>query len=177
MICVDPDIMLGHPHDIYGGYYGSLGASERKVPCTEINTLYISRVFENLDISIFKNHPTEEQFNASVFKDLEMSEEYIRSALYKNVTVQRPLLEVKDYKYADVWPNNVPYQMVYNWLAAFQRSVAAQAANLPAYLEEKFKEFIKQNLEDRRTGPFYLSYYVKSQTSYCLENMLEGFHK
>ena len=172
-----PDILLGHPHDIYGGYYGSLGLSERKVPCTEINTLYISRVFENLDIKVFKNHPTEEQFNVSVFKDLEMSEEHIRSALYKNVTVQRPLLEVKNYKYADVWPNNAPYQAAYNWLAEFQRSVASQAVNLPVYLEEKFKEFIKRNLKDRKTGPFYLRYYVKSQTSYCLEHMLEGFRK
>ena len=172
-----PDILLGHPHDIYGGYYGSLGISERKVPCTEINTLYISRVFENLDIKVFKNHPTEEQFNVSVFKDLEMSEEHIRSALYKNVTVQRPLLEVKNYKYADVWPNNAPYQAAYNWLAEFQRSVASQAVNLPVYLEEKFKEFIKRNLKDRKTGPFYLRYYVKSQTPYCLAHMLESFRR
>ena len=155
----------------------SLGASKIEIPYTEISTLVAARVFQRLNAGMFQNRPTENQFNMSVFKDLEMTEECIRSALYKNVTVQRPLLEVKNYKYADVWPNNAPYQAVHNWLAVFQRSVVPQAANLPAYLEGKLKEFIKRNLKDKKTGPVYLRYYVKSQESYCLYHMLEGFRK
>ena len=72
------------------------------MPCREIYTLYIARVFENLEMGVFKNHPTEEQFDISVFKNLEISEESMRCVLYQNVTVPRPLLEVKNYKYADV---------------------------------------------------------------------------
>ena len=165
-----------YPYKMYNGYF-SLGVSETKMPCREINTLYIARVFENLDISVFKNRPTENQFNVSVFKELEVSEECIRSALYKSVTVPRPLLEVKNYKYADVWPNNAPYQAVHNWLTVFQRSVVPQAANLPVYLEGKLKEFIKRNLKDKKTGPFYLRYFLKSQSTYCLDHMLEGFRR
>ena len=157
-----------YPYKMYNGYF-SLGVSETKMPCREINTLYIARVFENLDISVFKNRPTENQFNVSVFKELEVSEESIRSALYKSVTVPRPLLEVKNYKYA--------YQAVHNWLTVFQRSVVPQAANLPAYLEGKLKEFIKRNLKDKKTGPFYLRYFLKSQSTYCLDHMLEGFRR
>ncbi len=155
----------------------SLGASKIEIPYTEISTLVAARVFQRLNEGMFKNRPTENQFNTSVFKDLEMTEECIRSTLYKNVTVQRPLLEVKNYKYADVWPNNAPYQAVNNWLAVFQRSVVPQAANLPAYLEGKLKEFIKRNLKDKKTGPVYLRYYMKSQQNYCLYHMLEGFRK
>ena len=155
----------------------SLGASKIEIPYTEISTLVAARVFQRLNAGMFQNRPTENQFNVSVFKDLEMTEECIRSALYKNVTVQRPLLEVKNYKYADVWPNNAPYQAVHNWIATFQRSVVPQASNLPAYLEGKLKEFIKRNLKDKKTGPVYLRYYVKSQQNYCLYHMLEGFRK
>ena len=165
-----------YPYGAYKGYF-SLGVAETKMPCREINTLYIARVFEKLGISVFKNRPTENQFNVSVFMDLELSEECIRSALYKNVTVPRPLLEGKIYKYADVWPNNAPYQAVHSWLAVFQRSVVPQAANLPAYLEGKLKEFIKRNLKDKKAGPFYLRYFLKSQSTYCLDHMLEGFHR
>ncbi len=172
-----PDILLGHPYQSNKEYYCSLGTSEIKMPCTEISTLYISRIFENLDIRIFKNRPTQNQFNISVFKDLEMTEECIRSALYKKVTVQRPVLEVKNYTYANVWPNNDPYKAVHSWLAMFQRSVVPQAASLPTYLEGNFKKFIKRNLKDRKTGPFYLSSYMKSQNSYCLHHMLEGLRK
>ena len=89
------------------------------------------------------------------------------------MTAQRPPLEVKNYKYADIWPNNAPYQAVHNWIAMFQRSVVPQAANLPAYLEGKLKEFIKRNLKDKKTGPVYLRYYMKSQQNYCLYHMLE----
>lgn len=165
-----------YPYKTYNGYF-SLGVSETKMPCREIYTLYIARVFENLEMGVFKNHPTEEQFDISVFKNLEISEESMRCALYQNVTVPRPLLEVKNYKYADVWPNNAPYQAVHNWLAVFQRSVVPQAANFSAYLEEKLKEFIKRNLKDKKTGPFYLRYFLKSQSSYCLDHMLEGFRR
>ena len=90
-----------YPYKTYNGYF-SLGVSETKMPCREIYTLYIARVFENLEMGVFKNHPTEEQFDISVFKNLEISEESMRCALYQNVTVPRPLLEVKNYKYADV---------------------------------------------------------------------------
>ena len=155
----------------------SLGASKIEIPYTEISTLVAARVFQRLNAGMFKNRPTENQFNVSVFKDLEMTEECIRSTLYKNVTAQRPLLEVKNYKYADIWPNNAPYQAVHNWIAMFQRSVVPQAANLPAYLEGKLKEFIKRNLKDKKTGPVYLRYYMKSQQNYCLYHMLEGFRK
>ena len=160
-----------------GHNYLSLGAAKIEIPYTEISTLIAARVFQRLNAGMFQNRPTEKQFNISVFKDLEMTEECIRSTLYKNVTVQRPLLEVKNYKYADVWPNNAPYQAVHNWLATFQREIVPQAANLPAYLEGKLKEFIKRNLKDKKTGPVYLRYYVKSQESYCLYHMLEGFRK
>ena len=177
----EPNILRLYELKTYRWYprkgYFSLGTSEIKMPCTEIRALFISRIFENLEISVFENRPTENQFNISVFKDLELSEECIRSVLYKSVTVQRPFLEGKIYKYADVWTNNAPYQTVYYWLGMFQKSVASQAANLPVYLEEKFKEFIKRNLKDRKTGPFYLRYYVKSQTPYCLAHMLESFRR
>ena len=160
-----------------GHNYLSLGAAKIEIPYTEISTLIAARVFQRLNAGMFQNRPTEKQFNISVFKDLEMTEECIRSTLYKNVTVQRPLLEVKNYKYTDVWPNNAPYQAVHNWLATFQREIVPQAANLPAYLEGKLKEFIKRNLKDKKTGPVYLRYYVKSQQNYCLYHMLEGFRK
>ena len=155
----------------------SLGASKIEIPYTEISTLVAARVFQRLDAGMFKNRPTENQFNVSVFKDLEMTEECIRSALYKYITVPRPLLDTKNYKYADAWPNNAPYQAVQNWLSVFQRSVVQQASNLPAYLEGKLKDFIKRNLKDKKTGPVFLRYYVKSQESYCLYHMLEGFRK
>ncbi len=164
----------------YGEYkkYISLGISEIKIPCTEIRTLFISRVFEILDRDVFRNRPTEDQFNLSVSKDLEMTEEHIRSALYKNVTVSKPCLDTKNYRYADVWQqNNKPYQDVHNWLALFQKSVMSGTITLPAYLEEKLKEFIERNLRDNQIGPFYLRHFMKSQSTYCLCHMLEGFRR
>ena len=157
--------------------YLSLGASKIEIPYTEISTLIAARVFERLDAGMFKNRPTETIFNQTVYRDLEMTEETIRSALYRNVTVDRPFLNEKNYKYADVWPNNAPYQAVNNWLALFQRSVVQQAGNLPGYLEGRLKEFIKTNLENKKTGPVYLRYFVKSEESYCLYHMLEAFRK
>lgn len=163
----------------YPGCYNylSLGASKIEIPYTEISTLIAARVFERLNAGMFQNRSTEELFNQTVERDLEMTEQTIRSALYRNVTVPRPLLTEKNYKYQDVWPNNAPYQAAHNWLAMFQRAVVQQSGNLPGYLEGRLKEFIKLNLKNKATGPVFLRYYMKSEQSYCLYHMLEEFRK
>ncbi|MDO4649491.1 MAG: tubulin-like doman-containing protein, partial [Eubacteriales bacterium] len=160
------------------GYnYLSLGASKIEIPYTEISTLIAARVFERLDRGMFRNRPTEQSFNVSIGRDLEITEDAIRGALYRNFDVPRPVFDPKGWNYQDVWPNNAPYQAAHNWIAMFQRSVVQQAGNLPAYLEGRLKEFIKLNLQNKKTGPIYLRYFVKSDETYCLYHMLNAFKK
>ena len=75
-----------------------------------------ARVFERLDQGMFRNRPTQEEFNVTVYRDLEMTEDNIRKS-----AVQRGYSETGtaavDYK--DIWPNNTPYNAAYNWLADF----------------------------------------------------------
>ena len=152
--------------------YLSVGAAKIEIPYTEISTLVAARVFERLDQGMFRNRPTQEEFNVTVYRDLEMTEDNIRSLLYREV-IPRPALQQFDYK--DIWPNNTPYNAAYNWLADFQRAVVKQSGNLPSYLEGKLKNYIKSNLQNKKTGPVYLRYFVKSEESYSLYHMLEGF--
>ena len=152
--------------------YLSVGAAKIEIPYTEISTLVAARVFERLEQGMFRNRPNEEEFNATVYRDLEMTEENIRSLLYREV-IPRPALQ--QYEYKDIWPNNTPYNAAYNWLASFQRAVVTQSSNLPSYLEGKLKNYIKSNLQNKKTGPVYLRYFVKSEESYSLYHMLEGF--
>ena len=151
--------------------YLSVGTAKIEIPYTEIATLAAARVFERLEQGMFQKCPSEEEFNATVHRDLEMSEENIRSLLYREV-IPRP--EPYPYDHKDIWPNNVPYNIVYNWLAAFQRAVVIQSDNLSSYLEEKLKDYIKSNLRNKKTGPVYLRYFLKSGKRYCLYHMLES---
>ena len=151
--------------------YLSVGTAKIEIPYTEIATLAAARVFERLEQGMFQNRPSEEEFNATVHRDLEMTEENIRSLLYREV-IPRP--ELQQYDHKDIWPNNVPYNVAYNWLVAFQRAVVKQSDNLSSYLEEKLKDYIKSNLRNKKTGPVYLRYFVKSEERYCLYHMLES---
>ena len=151
--------------------YLSVGTAKIEIPYTEIATLAAARVFERLEQGMFQNRPSEEEFNATVHRDLEMTEENIRSLLYQEV-IPRP--ELQQYDHKDIWPNNAPYNVVYNWLVAFQRAVVKQSDNLSGYLEEKLKDYIKSNLRNKKTGPVYLRYFLKSEKRYCLYHMLES---
>lgn len=187
----EPDILRLYELNTYRWYpykgYFSLGTSEIKMPCTEIRALFISRIFEILSKDIFRNRPAQEQFELSVRTELGITEEYIRRALYKKVTMSRPLLKISKYKYTDVWEskhrtacgehNNKTYQIASEWLFGFQLAVDLEAKNLSAHLERRLKEFIERNLRDNQTGPFYLYYFMKSQNEYCLSHMLEGFRR
>ena len=183
----EPDILRLYELKTYRWYpykgYFSLGTSEIKMPCTEIRALFISRIFEILSKDIFRNRPAQEQFELSVRTELGITEEYIRRALYKKVTMSRPLLKTSKYKYTDVWQskyrtacgdqNNTTYQITYEWMVGFRLAVELESKNLSVYLERRLKEFIERNLRDKQTGPFYLYYFMKSQDEYCLDQMLE----
>ncbi|MCD8153209.1 MAG: tubulin-like doman-containing protein, partial [Clostridiales bacterium] len=159
--------------------YLSLGAAKIEIPYTEISTLIAARVFDRLDRGMFQNRPTQDSFNMLVHRELGVTEQNIRSELYRLVAAPRPALDPgsHSYGYGDVWPNNAPYNAAYNWLALFQRSAVQQAGNLPSVLEGRLREFIRTNLKDRKTGPVYLRYFVKSDQDYCLYHMLGAFKK
>ena len=156
--------------------YLSIGAAKLEIPYTEISTLIAARVFQHLGNGMFKNRPTKDQINLLMAKELELSEQSIRSELYRHVPA-RPVLDARTFKYADIWPSNRPYVAVDQWLASFQRFVTQDAGALPDYLEGKLKHFIQTHLEDEKTGPIYLAHALQSNEATNIRGQLQAFRE
>lgn len=176
---------LAEPSDIRSIYenlhsksgYLALGSSEMKVPYTEFFIEFFNEIFEELGKGVLKNKPSEKQFNHSFTQDLWINEEARHSFFYREIEMQRPLLNIKFYEYDDVRQNKTPYKDVCNWIELFQKSVAEQEEVLTDSLGDKLKEFIKRNLWNVQTGPFYLRYYMKDENEYCLYHRLNSIQK
>lgn len=152
--------------------YQSVGLQEVKISYTRMTSWLMAKVFENLAEGMFKNRPSEKLFNKSIHEDLEISIERLRNLLGKGFIESDLVLDSQEYKYEDIWLNKEPYERACAWLGNFQISVARLAGELPEHLEKIFQKFVKTNLKDNKTGPFYLQYFMKSQEPYCLYHML-----
>ena len=156
--------------------YLSIGTAKLEIPYTEISTLIAARVFQHLGSGMFQNRPTKEQINLLMAKELQLSEQNIRSELYRNVPA-RPELDSRTFKYADIWPSNRPYVAADQWLASFQRFVTQNAGALPDDLEGRLKHFIQTHLEDDKTGPIYLAHALQSNEATNIRGQVKAFRK
>lgn len=152
--------------------YQSVGIQEVKISYTRMTSWLMAKVFENLSEGVFKNRPSEKLFNKSIHEDLEISIEKLRNELGKGFIESDLVLDSREYKYEDIWLNKEPYERACARLGNFQISVTRRAGELPEHLEKTFQKFVKTNLKDNKTGPFYLRYFMKSQEPYCLYDML-----
>lgn len=152
--------------------YQSVGIQEIKISYTRMTSWLMAKVFENLEEGMFKNRPSEKLFNKSIHEDLEISIEKLRNELGKGFIESELVLDGREYKYEDIWLNKDPYKRACARLGNFQISVTRRTGELPEHLEKTFQKFVKTNLKDNKTGPFYLQYFMKSQEPYCLYDML-----
>lgn len=152
--------------------YQSVGIQEIKISYTRMTSWLMAKVFENLEEGMFKNRPSEKLFNKIIHEDLEISIEKLRNELGKGFIESDLVLDSQEYKYEDIWLNKELYERACARLGNFQISVTRRAGELPEHLEKTFQKFVKTNLKDNKTGPFYLRYFMKSQEPYCLYDML-----
>ena len=153
-------------------YYLSVGSHKLEIPYTEITTLVAARVFEKLE-PVFQREPNRETF-AFDLNALQLTYDHLWGFIHRNV--QANPLQGHKFGYNDIWPNNRPYQMVYQWLNGHaQQQLRTNRVNFTGVAEGILRQYLERLIKSEERGPCYAARMIRSNTSFCLIRTMEGF--
>ncbi len=172
------DNIAGHiagakkPHPANYNYL-SIGSDKLEIPYTEITTLVAARVFKKLE-PVFQNEPTKELFDTDMYK-LELTPNHLKTFIQRDVAMN-PVQGAKE-KYADIWPNNLPFNKAERWLEHAKVTMHKNRINFAAVKEGLLCNYMHVILKDISRGPCYAARLLFSNTSFCMIKTLEGFRE
>ncbi len=153
--------------------YLSIGYDKFEIPYTEITTLVAARVFKKLE-PVFQNEPTKELFDTDMYK-LELTPYHLEKFIEQDIE-KRPIQGARE-RYADIWPNNLPYNKAERWLEHVKETMNKNRINFVSVKEGLLSNYMHVILKDISRGPCYAARLLFSNTSFCIIKTLEGFRE